>query len=150
MVPRKTTYKGAELTSVRFRSDPQSLKTANQLRLSFAPTYTVTRGHLIVGSTRTIVEQLIDAIDKQSRERNSSSTTATEIQQFSFSEAAAAMRDVQSITSLQQVFGSGLTVREAKAELQVYRRILQVISRVTTRAGFDKNGFEYRIRIGEK
>jgi hypothetical protein len=149
MVPRKATYKGAELTSVGHRDDSVSAKTGNRLRFNLNVTYTATRGHFVVGTTRTIVEQLIDELDRQARERTTISTTATEIQRLSLTEVAAALKDFQPAVMRQLALDLGLSVAEGQAELDVAGRILKALGNIRTQAGYDARGFEYRVRIGK-
>jgi len=148
MLTRKSKHAGAELTSLRFRDDSVSAAKGNRLRFNLAPTYAITRGHFLVGTTRAVVTQMIDELDRQSRLHVTSSGSVTERQRLSLKEAAVALGDVQSLLTLQLAFGEGFSVNEAKAELQVLRRVLERLGTVTTDAGFDEGGFRYRIRLG--
>jgi hypothetical protein len=149
MATRKSQYKGAELISVGHRDDPVSAKTGNRLRFNLNVTYAVTRGHLVAGTTRTIVERLIDELDRQARERTTLSTTATEIQRISLAEAAAAVKDFQPAVLRQLALDLGLSVAEGKAEVAVVGELLKAIGSIRTQAGFDDKGFEYRVRVGK-
>jgi len=149
MATRKSQYKGAELISVGHRDDPVSAKTGNRLRFNLNVTYAVTRGHLVAGTTRTIVERLIDELDRQARERTTLSTTATEIQRISPAEAAAAVKDFQPAVLRQLALDLGLSVAEGKAEVAVVGELLKAIGSIRTQAGFDDKGFEYRVRVGK-
>jgi hypothetical protein len=149
MATRKSQYKGAELISVGQRDDPVSAQKGNRLRFNLNVTYAVTRGHLVAGTTRTIVERLIDELDRQAREHTTISTTATEIQQISLTEASDAVRDFQPALTRQLALELGLSISEGNWELGVVGRALNAIGPIQTQAGFDDKGFEYRVRLGK-
>jgi hypothetical protein len=149
MHTRKSTYKGTELTSVGQRDDSVSAKAGNRLRFNLNVTYAVTRGHLVAGTTRTVVEKLIDELDRQARERTTISKSATEMQRISLTEAAAALQAFQPALLRQLAFDQGLSVAEGKAEVAVVGEVLKAIGSIRTQAGFDDKGFEYRVRIGK-
>ncbi|MFQ5733446.1 MAG: hypothetical protein ACE5KM_16030 [Planctomycetaceae bacterium] len=149
MLLYKSKYKGADLAGLRFRDDAASASQADHIRYNFAPTYAVTRGHFFAGSSATIVRQMIDEIDRQSRERAAVRTTATEMQRLSLTEAAQAVRDFGSTLTLALSFNGGLSVAESKRELELLAKLLATVGEITTEAGFDKRGFLYRVRIGK-
>ena len=150
MVLTKSKHKGADLVGLRFRDDETAASEGNRIRFNFAPTYAVTRKHLLVGTTPAIVRQMIDEIDRQARQHSVVTTTATELQSLSLTESAQAIRDFGSTLTLALSFNGGLSVAESKRELELLAKFLESVGKITTEAGFDAKGFQYRIRIGNK
>lgn len=150
MLLHKEKHNGADLAGLKFRSNSAAASQGNRIRFNFAPTYAVARKHLLVGSTPTIVRQMIDEIDRQSREHASVTTTATEMQRLSLTEAARAVREFGSTLILAGTFTAGLSVAEAKQELDLFTGNLESVGEITTEAGFDKHGFLYRVHIGKQ
>lgn len=143
---RRTTYKKAELTSLRFLEDDVSAAKGNRIRFNFSPTYTVTRGHLIAGTTATIVKQAIDDLQRQ-QEKSLVYTRATEIQRFLPARAAGAVKDFEWTVIRGLVLNGAYSAEEAAVELKLLRDLLQHVGPVTTEAGFDEKGFHYTIRV---
>ncbi|MCH8828687.1 MAG: hypothetical protein IID45_03815 [Planctomycetes bacterium] len=154
MLARKSNYRGGELTSLRFRDDPVSASTGNKIRFQFTPTYCITRGHFIVGSTESVVKQTIDELhrqSKQSRSRTDSARVATtEIQQLSFIEMANAVRDYRGPVARTLALNLGLRMTEANAELEILARALRHLGTANVRVTRSKQSFEYRITIGDE
>ena len=146
---RKSTHKKADLTTLRYADDDGSAAKGNRIRFNFATTYAITRGHFIIGSTPGIVRKTIDAIDRQATVKSHPPVAATERQYLDLNTAITALNDFewQAIRGL--VLQAGFKVDNAKAEIGRLKNFLKNIGNITTLSGFNKNGFEYRIRIGK-
>lgn len=145
---RESEHRGAKLVGWWFRDDPQAVASGNRVQYNFAPTYSITRGHFIVGSTREIVEQVIEALDREAESGGAAlAEYATERQLLSMSEVAAALRGIQGSFVRNLAIEQGLTVPEAEQEFDVLTRVAAAIGRVTTESRFTDDAFEYRLRI---
>lgn len=147
---RKSTYKKADLTTLRYADDDGSAAKGNRIRFNFATTYAITRGHFIIGTTPGIVRKTIDAIDRQATVKSHPPVAATERQHLDLNAAVSALNDFewQAIRGL--VLQAGFKVDTAKSEIGRLKNFLKNIGNITTQSGFNKNGFEYRIRIGKQ
>lgn len=147
LLTRRADYRDAELTGLYYADDPNSAASGNRIRFNFNPTWTITRGHFLVGSTGEIVRNGIDALDRRARV-GEDEPASTEVQVVDLSAAGSALADFDEGIIRGSVFGNGWTVEEAESELAVLRRILETVGRVETRAGFSDGRFVYRVRIG--
>ena len=147
---RKSNYKKSDLTTLRYADDDGSAAKGNRIRFNFATTYAITRGHFIIGTTPGIVRQTIDAIDRQATVKTHPPVAATERQHLDLDAAVAALNDFewQAIRGL--VLQAGFKVETAKAEIGRLKNLMRSIGNITTQSGFNKNGFEYQIRIGKQ
>lgn len=64
MVGQTLQHASAEISALRFTEDPAAVKNSDRARYNFEPSYTVTRGHLIIGSTSHVVRNLVDELDR--------------------------------------------------------------------------------------
>ncbi|HUG92202.1 MAG TPA: hypothetical protein VML55_15280, partial [Planctomycetaceae bacterium] len=145
---RESEHRGATLVGWWFRDDPQAVAAGNRVRYNFAPTYSITRGHFILGSTREIVEQVIDALDRQAADaRDAVAQHLTERQVLSLSEVSESLRGIRESFVRGLAIGQGLTVEEAEQEFDVLAKVLAAVGRVTTESKFTDEAFEYRVRI---
>lgn len=148
LLTRKSKYKDAELTTLRYSDDEVSATKGNRIRYNFATTYTITRGHLIAGTTPGIVRRAIDELDRQAKASTNPKTHVTELQHINLKNAITAVNDFEWEAVRGLVLRAGFKIDAAKGELNVLKRILHHIGEVRTHAGFDKQGFVYRIYFG--
>ena len=146
LLTRKTDHCNAELTGLWYADDANSAASGNRIRFNFNPTWTITRGHFLLGSTGQIVRNAIDALDRESEWKGEAGPT--EVQVLNLSAAEAALADFDEGIIRGSVFDNGWTVADAKREFAVLRDVLGTIRRIETQAGFSGDGFEYRVRIG--
>ncbi len=150
MISQNTQYKSAEVTVLKFTEDAAAVMNSDRVRYNFEPTYAITRGHLIVGSTAALVRNLIDELDRlQSVPANSSSTAPgpTERQIVKFDELAALVDDVHGLAVRNAVLNNGLTIAEAEQELALLKQLVAALGALRVEAGFDEQGFGYRIEL---
>lgn len=146
LLTRKAEHRDAELTGLWYADDPNSAASGNRVRFNFNPTWTITRGHFLLGSTGEIVRDAIDALDREPELKREPGPT--EVQVLDLSAAGAALADFDEGIIRGSVFDNGWMIADAENELAVLRRILEAVGRLETRAGFRDGGFEYRVLIG--
>jgi len=139
-------YKGAVLTTIRFRDDPAAVRTGDRFRYNFSPTYSITRRHLILGSTREIVRDVIDQLNRSPAAEELSPQT-TELQYLSGAELAGALQDSSEAIIRGFVLNSGLSLDEASDELGHLVRVLKTLGGVSVRSSFGAEKFEVRLRL---
>jgi hypothetical protein len=145
---RESEHAGAKLVGWWFRDDPQAVASSNRARYNFTPTYSITRGHFILGSTREIVEQVIDELDRQAAGGGEAlAQYVTERQSLSLTEVAESLRGIRESFVRGLAIGQGLTVAEAGQEFDVLAQVVAAIGRITTESKFTEEAFEYRVRI---
>lgn len=153
MLTKKSEHRGANLTGFWFRDDEKSTARGNQLRYNFNPTWAVARKHFVLGSTRKIVTQVIDELDRQTGELSSSlepssrSAIVTDRQLLEFSELGEGLLDFREAIVQGSIFDRGLRLTEGDHELKLAKQLLQSLGQLTTQAAFENQNFEYRIRI---
>ncbi len=93
MLTKTSEHAQARLKGFWFRDDEKSAHLGNRIRFNFNPTWSVTRGHFILGSTKRIVSQVIDELDRQAAESRSHTgvpSQVTDRQSLSFPALAGA------------------------------------------------------------
>lgn len=154
MVAQTTKHQSAEISALRFTEDPASVQASDRVRYNFEPSYSVTRGHLVIGSTSHIVRALIDDMDRISRTPASTAATPapglTEQQILSLGELSQVLTDVHGLAVRNAVLNDGLTISEAESELNIVQQIVAAIGRLHVHAGFGPDGFEYRLNLEAK
>lgn len=141
---RPAAYRGAQLTGLWFRDDEEAAAQGNRGRFNFSPTWTLTRGHLVLGSTHELVCRIIDQLDQPA----DTDPATTERQWLSLTELAAATNDLRETITRGLVFDQGLTLDEAEREAGILERAIQTLGEITTRTTFDRDRFESRWTIG--
>lgn len=150
MIAQNTPYKTAEVSAMKFAEDAASVMNSDRVRYNFEPTYSLTRGHLVVGSTGAIVRSLIDELDRLQAAPVTQSPSApgpTERQVLRFGELAGVVEDVHGLSLRNAVLNDGLTIAEAGAELGILQQLVSALGQLQVQAGFDPRGFEYRIQL---
>lgn len=150
MIAQNIQYKTAEVSAMKFAEDAASVMNSDRVRYNFEPTYSLTRGHLVVGSTGDIVRNLIDELDRLqtvSVPQSPSAPGPTERQIVRFAELAGVVEDVHGLSVRNAVLNDGLTISEAGRELSILQQLVSALGQLQVQAGFDPRGFEYRIQI---
>jgi hypothetical protein len=141
-------HKKAELLSLIFDDDDAAAAVGDRSRYNISPTFTVTRGHFVIGSTREIVEQVIDELDKQQAAEPKERSVLTSRQLILLPTAADLAKEFQSPLVRNIVFSQGLSVKETEHELGVLLRIVSDLGQVSVTSGFDEQGYQYRVKLG--
>lgn len=150
MIAQNTQHKMAEVSAMKFAEDAASVMNSDRVRYNFEPTYSLTRGHLVVGSTGNIVRNLIDELDRVqtvSVQQSPSAPGPTERQIVRFAELAGVVDDVHGLSLRNAVLNDGLTISEAGHELGILQQLVSTLGQLQVQAGFDPRGFEYRIQL---
>ncbi len=150
MIAQNTKYKTAEVSAMKFAEDAASVMNSNRIRYNFEPTYSLTRGHLVIGSTGGIVRNLIDELDRLQTvvsQQSPSEPGPTERQTLRFAELAGVVEDNFGLSVRNAVLNDGLTIAEAGEELGILRKLVSTLGQLQVQAGFDQRGFEYRIQL---
>lgn len=148
MVGQTIKHENAEISALRFTEDPAAVKNSDRVRYNFEPSYSVTRGHLIVGSTAHSVRTLVDELDRLQKVvtpgQAPSGPGETERQSIQFEELARVLTDIHGLAVRNSVLNDGLTISEAETELNVVQQIVAMLGQLNVHAGFGPDGFEYR------
>ncbi len=150
MMTRSSQHANAKLKGLWFRDDETAVKQGDRLRYNFNPTWTVTRNHLVVGSTTEVVTQVIDELDRQledSQITGQGSMNMTDRQRLSFTELAGGLEDFRKAIVQNTVLERGFTFSQAVTELTQALKAVNTLGQLTTESGFTPHGFEYRVRI---
>jgi hypothetical protein len=154
MVGQTIKHQDAEISALRFTEDPAAVKNSDRVRYNFEPSYSVTRGHLIVGSTSHLVRSLIDELDRLQRDAKPAESPAgpglTERQNVRFEELANVLTDIHGLAVRNAVLNDGLTISEAESELKIVQQIVATLGQLQVHAGFGSDGFEYRVNFEPK
>ena len=141
-------YKGAQTTSFVFQETDQEVRMRARDQYNFRVTGSITRGHFILGTTPTIVRNLIDELD-QPRESFADPGSFTERQQLSFPRLARQLGRMQSSALRKIVLDTGWTVEKAEHEYQVALALLASLGEAHVRLGDDADGFGIEIEVGK-
>lgn len=145
-------YNGAKISTVRFLEKDAKTLTPEQLgRYQFNPAWSVTRGHLIIGSTAEIVRDLIDELDRQKTAALSGPTApvrVTDEQRLSLAEVSDLLKAFAPRLVRSAVLSRGLSVEEAEKELAIGDRVLRRLGQLSTRYSLGNRQFEMSLRVG--
>ena len=141
-------HNDAELLSLVFDDSEAEAAKGNRVRFNASPTFTVTRGHFVIGSTREIVEQVVDELARQADQPAAAQTATTSRQRTSLPAAAEVAQGFQAPLVRNIVFGQGLSVEEAGHELGVLLKLVSGLGQISVRSGFDDAGYNYRVQLG--
>lgn len=141
-------YKGAQTTSFVFQETDQEVRKRARDQYNFRITGSITRGHFILGTTPTIVRNLIDELDKP-RESFAEPGPFTERQQLSFPRLARQLSRMQSSALRKIVLDTGWTVEKAEHEYHVALGLLASLGEAQVRLGDDADGFVIEIEVGK-
>ncbi len=139
-------YKSAPLLSFVFQETDEEIRKRPRDQYNFRVTSSITRGHLIIGTTPTVVQAVIDELD-QPREAPPDPGAFTERQHISFPRLARQLGRVQSSATRRIVLSTGWTVEKAEHEYQVALGLLSSLGEANVRLGDDAGGFEIELEL---
>ena len=142
-------YKSAQLLSFVFQETDDEVRKRPRDQYNFRVTSSITRGHLIIGTTPTVVQAVINELD-QPRGTQPDPGAFTERQHISFPRLARQLGRMQSSATRKIVLSTGWTVEKAEHEYQVALGLLSSLGEAHVRLGDDADGFGIEIVIGAK
>src|SRR5262249_9226831 len=144
-------YRGAKINTIRFTEKPEETDPNKLLLYNFDPSYTLARGHLVVGSTSEIVRNLLDELDRQAAAPESSAPRperATDRQQLSLGEVSEFLNGFRTRFVRGAGLNQGLTPEEAEKEVDVLQRLLKRVGSLTVNNIIADDHFDFRLRLG--
>jgi hypothetical protein len=144
-------YRGAKINTLRFSEKPEFADSDRRVLYNFTPSYSLTRGELIVGSTAEIVRDLIDELDRQAAAPEAARPAderPTDRQQFSFAELSEFLKDYVPRLVRGAILDPGLSPAEAEKEIDVLRQVLLRLGQVTASTMIAGDHFEISIQVG--
>jgi hypothetical protein len=147
---RPAEYRGAKLTTVRFDGPEQSSPRERRHLLNFDPAFTLTRGHLILGSTSEIVRAVIDELERHTEIPDTIRTGPGQTHEFqcSLPALADALNLFRGKFVRQIASDRKLTSDEAERELEVLRRFLSRLGQLSSRSNLGPQQFDFVLRVG--
>jgi hypothetical protein len=148
---RLSDYRGAKINTLRFSEKPEFADSDKRILYNFTPSYSLTRGELIVGSTAEIVRNLIDELDRQAAVPEAAAPVAerpTDRQQLSFTELSELLKGYMPRLVRGAVNDRGLTPADAEKEIDVLRQMLIRVGQLTAATMIADDHFEISIRVG--
>lgn len=141
-------YKGASVLSYVFQETDSEVRMRSRDQYNFRVSAAITRGHFLIGTNPTIVQALIDELDKPA-ESFPDPGPITESQQFSFPGLARQLNRMKSNAIRRVVLDTGWTVEKAEHEYQVALDLLASLGQATVRLGDDPDGFGIEFVVGQ-
>jgi hypothetical protein len=144
-------YRGAKINTLRFSEKPEFADSEKRVLYNFSPSYSLTRGELIVGSTAEIVRSLIDEIDRQAAAPEAARPAderPTDRQQLSFAELSEFLKGYVPRLIRGAALNQGLSPAEAEKEIDVLRQVFVRVGQLTTATMIAGDHFEISIRVG--
>lgn len=146
-------HRGAALTTIRFREDEKSPGKTNRLYYQFSPAFTLTHGHLVVGSTAEIARGIVEALDNQLSEpiappSASNGVRVTDRQQLKFHEVLAYGKDYEPRLLRGAILHNALTPEEAAQDLDMLRRLLTRLGQVNSQTTIGADFFDFSLKVG--
>ena len=140
-------YAGATLHRLSQPYTDQEVSRRDRVSYNFRVAHTITRGHMIIGSTPEIVRQTIDALDAQADEEARVTSGVTSQQFVDLSRMTAALENLRDAIVRQSVLGSGLDVETAHHEFDILLSIFRLFDTKSITGQFTEDGFEHRVRV---
>lgn len=146
-------YRGAKISTVRFTEKPDETAPEKLALYNFDPSYSLTKGALIVGSTAGIVRNLIDELERQAADSAVPTTSptasrATDRQQLSLAELSELFRGYQARFVRGAVLNQGLAPADAEKEVDVLYQLLKRLGSVTAGSVIAGDRFDFSLRFG--
>lgn len=146
-------HRGAKISTVRFTEKPDETAPEKLALYNFDPSYSLTKGALIVGSTAGIVRNLIDELERQAVEAAVPTTApaasrATDRQQLSLAELSELFRGYQARFVRGAVLNQGLAPADAEKEVDVVHQLLKRLGSVTAGSVIAGDHFDFSLKFG--
>lgn len=148
-------HQGTRLTTIRFAEKQPPGDAQQQVLYNFDPTYSLTRGHLLIGSTSEIVRGLIDELDRLKAEAEGESggtatppPALTEVQHVSFDGLRELLAGFRARIVSETIQNRGLSEPDAETEFQVIDRLLSRLGRLSQTTAVSPRQFDLRLRVG--
>jgi hypothetical protein len=146
---KPTEYHGAKISTLRFTEKPDVTDPRKLILYNFDPSYSLTRGHLIVGSTAELVRHLIDEIERLGAEAATPRPERpTDRQQLSLHELSELLRGYQARIVRGAVLNRGLAPADAEKEVNVLHQLLNRLGGLTVGNLIADDHFEFSLRLG--
>jgi hypothetical protein len=118
------------LSTIQFRDDPQAVRSANQVRYNFAPTWAVAGGHVILGSTPGIVTDTVRALAAPPSSIDDGRPGALSRHRLDFAALSDAMADLRPAIVRSLALERGWRAEHARDEVGVIVQTLQQLGRL--------------------
>jgi len=143
-------YRDAKITTIRFPERADVAESDKRALYNFDPSYTLTRGQLLVGSTAEIVRDLIDELDRQGPPAAAEARPErqTDRQELSLAGLSEFLKGYQEQFVRGAVLGHGLSPADAEKEIAIFHDLLKRLGSVTTSHTISGDHFEIRLRLG--
>ncbi|MGE5194555.1 MAG: hypothetical protein ACM3U2_18850 [Deltaproteobacteria bacterium] len=144
-------YRGAKINTLRFTEKPEITEPNKLVLYNFDPSYSLTRGELIIGSTSEIVRNLIDELDHQASAPESTaprSERPTDQQRLSLGELSDFLKGYRQRLVRDAVLNQGLAPAEAEKEVDVLHQVLRRLGSVTAGSVIGADHFDFGVRLG--
>jgi hypothetical protein len=148
-------HRGATLTTIRFREDEKAAGKSNQQFYQYNPAFTLTHGHLVVGSTVEIARGIVEALDNQLAEPIAPSPAApgvhvSSVQELSLRDVLAYGKEYEPRLLRGAILRNALAPDEARRDLDTLRRLLTRVGAVKSQTTIGENFFDVSLKIGER
>ncbi|RLS53672.1 MAG: hypothetical protein DWH91_13845 [Planctomycetota bacterium] len=140
-------YKGASILSFVFRETDAEVRMRARDQYNLRVSAAITRQHFILGTTPTLVQAVIDELDRPADTRPALSQV-TEQQLFYFSALARQFGRMKTGAIRRIVFSTGWTVEQAEREYQIALDLLASLGEARVQMGDDADGFTIELLIG--
>jgi hypothetical protein len=144
-------YRGAKINTVRFTEKPDVTEPDKLILYNFDPSYSLTRGELVVGSTAEIVRNVIDELDRQAAAPEATAPRPerpTDRQQLSLGELSGFLKGYQPRLIREAVLNRGLAPAEAEKEIEVLHQVLGRLGSLTVSSVIAGDHFDFGLRLG--
>ncbi len=148
---RLSDYRGAKINTLRFSEKPEFVDSDKRVLFNFTPSYSLTRGELIVGSTIEIVRNLIDELDRQAAAPEAAAPAGerpTDRQVLSFTELSELLKGYLPRLIRGAVNDRSLTPADAEKEIDVLRQMLIRVGQLTSVTVIADDHFEISVHLG--
>jgi hypothetical protein len=144
-------YRGAKISTIRFTEKPDVTDPGKLALYNFDPSYSLTRGQLVVGSTAQIVRNLIDELEREAEAPEAAAPRPehpTDRQQLSLAELGEFLKGYQSRLVRSAVLNQGLAPVEAEKEFAVFQQLLKRLGNLKASYVIAPDHFGLNLRLG--
>lgn len=152
---KTTDYRGSKVAAIRFSEQQAVTDPQQQVLYNFNPAYSLTRGHLVVGSTAEIVRGLIDELDRLDEASPDESTAAgpgqprvTDVQRITFDDVGLLLKSFHPRFIRDAVERKGMSLADAESELKLMGRLFERLGSLSQTISVSPQQFDIRLRMG--
>ncbi len=148
LISEQHLYADARLTSLSLPTTAEALRSRSRGDYNFRTTYTITDDHVIVGTTPSIVRDVIDSLEAPAPSAAPNPAEhAASLQWLSGAALTGALESLRDALIRGTVLDRGLSVEDAEREVNVVLNLVRLFADAHAETRFHPDHYEYTLRL---